>query len=552
MAPSLDLMTTQAEALADEALRLIEAGRADEAVATARKATGLSKEAARPWAVLGRALAATGELDAGYGAYECSAGLTGGPPAPVAGEAGLLALRIGRSDDAERLLTRHLGSCPPTAETVAALAEAQTAVGAFDRAHATLKRGLEAAPAAPLLWLALGRLLCAEGRHPHAVVFLEEALRLDPTSSAARDRLADALLASGGGVERALALGEEAAILATADEVAPLRAAHGRRLLAAGHPAEGWSALAHEDAREVDFRIAAPPWLGGPLPAGRLLLAGEPDVGDEVLLAGAARGVIAGGPPVLLALDPCWIGLAQRSFPDAKVVPLISRLKDGRLQQAPKLDTPHLHEGEFVAAWAPMRALPALSPDAAGGPADPQPWLKPDEGRVLHWRGMLETLGPGRKVGVLWRPPVEGAEARWQAPPPDALAAPLSTPGLRLVAVQDEAVEGELAWIRDVHGLQINLPPGLDFADLDHLAGLMCALDVVVGPPCAATFAAAGCGVETWILAPGRHWAQLGTTRFPWFPRARVFTVAQPNAWDGAMAELQAALEGFAAASPEG
>ena len=67
-------------------------------------------------------------------------------------------------------------------------------------------------------------------------------------------------------------------------------------------------------------------------------------------------------------------------------------------------------------------------------------------------------------------------------------------------------------------------PPGIDLKnDLDDLAALTCALDLVVGQANATTNIAAACGAPTWLISTPGAWPKLGTDRYPWYPQVRVF-----------------------------
>jgi tetratricopeptide (TPR) repeat protein len=472
--------------------------------------------------------------------------------AQITGEAGRLALQLGKYGLAEQTLARRLAQPGASAEVTADLAHAQWGQRAFDRAHATLKAGLEADAGQPVLWRALGELLSAQGRHADAVVFFEESLRLDISSARALDGIAEALLVGAGDAERALEAGEAALEAASPEALPALTASHARRLLAAGRLEAGWTALARlygpGPAQETEVRLAAPRWTPGGGFSGRLLLIGAEDLVEEVLLTEMVPTLAAAGQPVILALDPRWAALARRSFPDALIVPHQARVHAGRRQLTALLDSPHIHEGELVGCWAPFAEMLGAVRRRPADFAGAGPWLKPDPQRVTQLRERLAALGPGLKVGVAWRPPTPDAARAWEAPPLPALAAALSAPGATLFGVQFEDIQGELAWIRSVTGVDIGDPPdGLQLRDLDEQAAFVSAVDVVVGPPNRATYLAAACGAPTWILSPPAHWLRLGAGVYPWFPQARVIAADAADDWSGALGELHEALRALAA-----
>jgi tetratricopeptide (TPR) repeat protein len=540
----------------DEALAMVaraqahvQAGELDLAVHVATQAAALRARPDVTLPALARILEAQGEAIAALDAY--GQALAAAPDvAEISREMGRLALRLGKHTVAENVLTLHLKRWPATPDVVADLARAQSGQKAFDRAHETLKAALEADASHPILWRTLADLLSLQGRQADAVVFYEESLRLDFDSVDALDGIADALLLSGDEA-RALEASEASLAQANGRDRPRIMANHARRLLSAGRLAEGWNAFAQRvwpgEAAAVTVKLAAPGLAPDAPLEGRLLLIGEADVVDELLLAQAVPRLAADGVPVILAVQPLWQALAKRSLPDTMVVTLRDKLEGERRLLTADLDSPHVHGGELIGAWAPLRALPALycarPEDFAGARA----YLTPDPDRVAYWRERQAALGPGPKVGLVWRAPGPSPQP-WEAPPLAALKAALDVPGVQLIGVQTQDVQGELVWIRETYGLSVHEPPPeLRLWDLDEVAAFCAALDVVAGLPDAATVAAAACGAQTWILSPPKHWMRLGSDAYPWFPAARVMAAEGPGDWDRALGELNAALRELAA-----
>lgn len=436
---------------------------------------------------------------------------------------------------AEQTLGEYAGTDAPVGLLIE-LAAVQGDQGAFDRAQATLGAALEARPEEARLWSALGWLLCRQGRHAEAVVFLEEALRLDPELVQANDILADVIALTGGDLARALSLGEAARAAASKAELPEITAAHARRLLAAGHLPEGLAAFAAGAAGDtalVTHRLAAPRWrIGSPAP-GQVVVFGEEALADEILLASLVPTLPRAAAPYILAVGGCWRSLAERSFPQTHVVLRLSRAGNTRPLRAAALDSVQIHAGKLVSAFTTLRELLPVQRLSGAGFA-PAPYLIPHPGQVTYWRAWLDTLGPGLKVGVQRH--LDPHRPEWEAPPAALLHPALLRDGVRLVdlpaagAVQTDAPTA------------FALPPGLEADDLDGLAALTAALDVVVGPAGLTTYVAGGVGARTFILAPPRHWAMLGTDGYPWFSRARAFTADAIHEWDRAVADLSDAL----------
>jgi hypothetical protein len=176
-------------------------------------------------------------------------------------------------------------------------------------------------------------------------------------------------------------------------------------------------------------------------------------------------------------------------------------------------------------------------------------FLEPDLARVAHWRGVLAAEAPaGFKVGLLWKSiKLDGARLRYYSPF-EHWAPVLATPGCAFVNLQYGDCTAEIAEASARLGVQIWQPQGIDLKqDLDEVAALSCALDLIIGPANATSNIAAACGAPLWLISTPGAWPRLGTDRYPWYPQARVFLPPTFNQWPQVMAEVAAALAEAAA-----
>jgi hypothetical protein len=356
-------------------------------------------------------------------------------------------------------------------------------------------------------------------------------------------------------VEGATADGERA--LAAASDERPRAGAqflHAYSLLTAGRLAEGWEA--YEIRRDplhshyVHFLAEGDelePAAG--LRGKRLLVIGEQGLGDEVMFAGVLPEVIRDiGPEgrLLLAVEMRLVPLMQRSFPAAAVMPHHTLRAGHRLVRS----VPWLAATEYD-GWTRMGGfLRTHRRELADFPARPEGFLKPDPERVEHWRRTLAELGSGPKVGMLWKSMKMTSDRSRFFSPFEAWRTVLKTPGLTFVNLQYGDCADELAQAREVFGVEIVQPPGIDLKDdLDDLGALCVALDLTVGPATATTNIAAACGARTWFISTPDAWPRLGSDHYPWYGQARVFASGQGYGWNHVMADIAQALrERFAPA----
>ena len=512
----------------------------------ALKALNQDPRSGMAWYVLAVAREKAGDFTSSIKAYESALTLLP-EQTEVANDLGRLAFRMGMKDLAEQLFRRYLETHPTAWGTMGNLATAVKDQGRATEAIDILKVAVKGNPADPQLWNALGTILSEQADFKTAMIFYEEALRLDPEFAHARYNRGNARLESGD-TEGALEDCEAAiAIVKAADDRAMMQLARSTIKIGLGQIGEGWddyeARLDPQFANATGFLVDRPLWTPEtPLAGKTLLVMGEQGLGDEVLFGNLLPDVLeALGPDgkMVLALEPRLVSLFQRSFPAAEVVPHATYRQHGRNFRV-------AHElGEMTRfdLWVPMASLLRRFRRRLEDFPARDHFLTADPARVAHWRAVLETAPPGRKVGILWKSmKVEAARTRYYSP--FQLWTPvLTTPGVSFVNVQYGDCAAEIEWARRELGVEIWTPPGIDLKqDLDDIAALTSALDLTLGFANATSNIAAACGAPTWIVSVPGAWTRLGTDRMPWYPQARIFNPPGLDRWEETMAGVAEAL----------
>ena len=467
--------------------------------------------------------------------------------AEIANDLGRLAYRLGQKELAEKLFHHFLLRWPGHVEGANNLACALRDQSRFDEAIEVLRPVIYAEPNHALLWNTLGTVLNEQGEIAQSVTFYDEALRLDPGFARARYNRGNARLALGD-PKGALADVEGALPGVTLEhEVSMMRLARATMLVASGDLGEGWDAyeerLNPHFADVTHFLIDRPRWEpGAALDGEHLLVVGEQGLGDEVLFANTIPDLIeAIGPEgrMTIAVERRLVPLFQRSFPKAAVGAHATYKVDAHTVRA----LPFVEDPEAVDLWTPMASpLRGFRRSVEAYPARPN-YLTADPERVAFWRAELERAGEGPKVGVLWKSLMIDASRRRFFSPFEQWKPVLGVPGPVFVNLQYGDCAAELARAK-AEGFAIWNPPGIDLKDdLDEVAALTCALDLVIGPANATTNIAAACGAPVWLISTPAAWPRLGTDRYPWYPQVRVFTPEAFNRWEGVMAEVGEALD---------
>ncbi|MBM3358607.1 MAG: tetratricopeptide repeat protein [Betaproteobacteria bacterium] len=515
----------RADAACREADALIEHGRLDEAESRLREAIALRHDFAEAHGRLGAIHEQRGELEDAADCYQLAIHFD---PALAVAHFGLARLHKGQGRHAEaaahyrRIIEHH----PDDAAAHRNLCLALHETGEYAQALAHGRRALAIDPGLTEARHNLGLVLLAVGDPEQAMQHFRRALEERPcaeTASALGHAYRDL-----GRLEDAIAAYDHARSFSPDFGDAVLNRAHA--LLLNGDYSAGW---AEYEKRFIatgsgvrDFGL--PRWNGEPLQGRTILVHAEQGLGDEIMFASCVPDVIANAGHVVIECNDRLEALFRRSFPGATV-------------HGGKKDDPAdwLERHAPVHCQTPIGGLPrhfrselAAFPQARG-------YLRADPARVRAWRERLGAADGRLRIGLSWRGGTPKTRTHLRSMAPEELG-PLSRPGFDFVNLQYGAAARSLTGNAPV----MHTFPGVG-EDLDEMAALICALDLVVSVANTTVHLAGALGRPVWaLLSPSPEWryGARGET-MPWYPSARLFRRGHGKGWDAVIGRIARELD---------
>lgn len=403
------------------------------------------------------------------------------------------------------------------------------------------------------------------GRSAEALSAIERAVRLQPAS-------ADAWLARGDILTELDCLKEGldsyVRCLALQPDHAQALINQGIAYLEAGCPADARSSLeravqAHPDNPDANWNLALLDYQSGDLPSAwqryehreristsenrrlsstrprwtgtpsehPLLLWGEQGIGDQILYGSILPELASLPQRKLVALDRRLIPLYVRSLPGFEFIDLA--------QTSDALD---------FSEQLPLGSLPRyFRPSLASFATAHHPFLQADPARTAALRERLAQ--PGRLIcGVSWSSNRQSI-GRHKSISLEQMLMPLATDLLHFVDLQYGDTAAEREALRTQRGISVQHLDDIDsFSDIDGLAALIQACDVVITTSNTTAHLAGALGKETLLLLPrgrGRlwYWSDYDGCN-PWYPTVRSFAQVKPGQWTQPLEQLSQQLQG--------
>jgi len=537
-------------------------GRFSEAIKAFRQVLALGGPTALAWKRIAAASHAMGDCEAALQSYQTALNHAADDLEALA-NMGALLNELGRFSEALQFHDRALRLDAGNAEVLSNKGAALQALGQLDAAMVMHEQALAANPDAAESWSYKGVTLYDLGRFEEAVLHYDHALSLKPGYAEAWNNRGLALKAlkrldeAVESCDRAIALkpgfaeawsnrglalqaqGQLDAAIASYEQAIVLKPEFASAnwnlslvLLLKEEWARGWSLYEwgfKAGKRGGSHQQALAPDWDGLLLQGSLLVLPEQGVGDEIFYSGMLNDLRGRAKTITVAVDPRLVPLYQRSFDHVDVV------SSRELEKLPPHD-----------AQVYMASLGGYVRSAAQGlKAVRVPYLKASAERAQALRRQIG--GEGKIIcGLSWvsKNQEVGEDKSLRLADLQPL---LELPGVVFVDLQYGDTSAERAALHETTGVEVKRIAEIDnFNDIDGLAALMAACDVVVTVSNTTAHLAGALGRPLLVMLPAAfglvwYW-HAGRADSPWYPQAQLFRQTTPGQWSSVINEVSTAL----------
>lgn len=294
-------------------------------------------------------------------------------------------------------------------------------------------------------------------------------------------------------------------------------------LLTAQRWGEAWE---HHDCRfepsvqQVSTRrvLGCPIWDGGRV--GHLAVHGEQGLGDEVMFMSILNDALRHCDRMTIEVEPRLMDLVQRSFPQVEVYGSEAAMR--------------AHGGPFDAV-VPLGSLGSFfrhqNADFPG-----VPYLVPNPERVEFWRRQYAMQGPRPYIGVAWQG--GSKETRIQQRTISAINLNFCKRGTA-ISLQ----YGAHAELTAVQNGYLYYPESVG-KDIDELAAMVAACDVIVTVAQTLVHVAGAVGVPTHVLTPlHSSWRYGMGDSMPWYGSVQLHRQKKADDWGQPLANVKQIID---------
>ena len=158
-----------------------------------------------------------------------------------------------------------------------------------------------------------------------------------------------------------------------------------------------------------------------------------------------------------------------------------------------------------------------------------EPHLFPRLDRIKYWKKRLFSLGKGPYVGISWKSSNISFSRQQNYAPISNWTPVLNIPEVTFINLQYKDFKDDLIKIKKQFGVTIHNFEDLDqYNDIDDVAALCAALDIVVSIKSSVPLIASGVGTKTFLL----NWRQSPWNNILFNPNGSKVEIFEKNTWE--------------------
>jgi len=284
------------------------------------------------------------------------------------------------------------------------------------------------------------------------------------------------------------------------------------------------------DAGGVHEKFTLQDWDGSPLEGRSILIYGEQGLGDEIMFASCLPEMVARAASCVIECDERLAALYRRSFPQARIAARVPGRQRDWHATFPALEI-----------QSAVGSLPRFLRRRAADFPSHTGYLVADGAAMARWRRGLELARRACTVGISWR----GGTSRTRGPVRslalEELDPLLGHDDITFVVLQRGLTEEEHVRLSSRSNVLVPDPA----ADVDDLAALVQALDLVISVPTTVVHLAGALGQPVWVLlTKSPEWRYLWHgDRMPWYPTATLLRQQRAGEWHAVVSETSVKLQ---------
>lgn len=461
---------------------------------------------------------------------------------------GDMCFKMGMLEQAEKLYRIFIEAYPNDYEAYAGYANILGLLRRNDEAIDFLQAAIPRFADRPELWNILGSQLAHTRRYEEALVFYDEALRLDPKSISALNNKAIALALLGKPDEK-MALMEKAVKINPKNH--EIRTSLAFDYFRIGKIKEAWKYYESrlvKDNNSLIYTLKAKPWRGQDIKNKTLFIHAEQGVGDEILFAMIFAPLIERAKKVHIGCERRLVPAFQRAFPECEIWAHNTGLKAGYLYRSYTELEYKIRDGEEKIDFALESGVAGkiYARKTEDFPVYDKGFFTGNDEDVAKWRKIFDDMGPEKKVGIAWTSSKSDAYRDTVYFNLETMLPIIKTKGVKVIALQYTECDEEIAEFEKKHGIEI-YKPDIDLRNnLEEQFAILQNLDLMIGAGISTTMFAASTGTPTWWLCFDKAWWTFGSEYGPPMTPKGIYTGYEfGTPWDQVMEETAQRLEKF-------